>query len=207
MVTGAYTVMKPRPGVDPRFLSYHYLSFDQSKSLRFLYAGLRNTIRSSDFKNIHFSVPPYLEQQQIADYLDHETAEIDAFIADQQDLSELFQERWQSYLVHQIQTGGQSAAQLLGTEVAEWPHAPSDWEAMRLKSTIIDSQNGSWGSEPGLDSVTRRCIRVADFNKNSGRIHSANETERSYSLSQVKNLELQPGDLIIEKSGGAPQHQ
>lgn len=204
--TTEVTVLRPRDGVNQRFLSYVVQSatFRNPAISSMTGAGGLKRVSDSYIKDLHLPAPSIYEQQQIADYLDHETAEIDAFIADQKSLSELLQERWHSLLIHTVQIGAQGAARLCSTEVAEWPYVPHRWEKMRLKSTILDSQNGSWGSEPGVDSVTRRCIRVADFDKNSGRIHSANETERSYPLSQIKNLELQSGDLIIEKSGGGP---
>ena len=82
MITSAYTVMRSAPSCDPRFLAYAYLRFDQDKSLKHLYAGLRNTIRRQDFKNIRIPLPDLATQKMVADYLDRETAEIDAFIAD-----------------------------------------------------------------------------------------------------------------------------
>lgn len=191
----------PAKNTRPRYLFYLMHAIDLRPHIN---PGAVPNLSISSFLNTRVPVLEGCQQQQIADYLDHETAEIDAFIADQKSLSELLQERWHSLLIHTVQIGAQGAARLCSTEVAEWPYVPHRWEKMRLKSTILDSQNGSWGSEPGVDSVTRRCIRVADFDKNSGRIHSANETERSYPLSQIKNLELQSGDLIIEKSGGGP---
>ena len=47
----------------------------------------------SEMKNIVIPVPPSPEQQKIAAFLDHETAKIDALIAEQQRLIELLKER------------------------------------------------------------------------------------------------------------------
>lgn len=49
--------------------------------------------RWSAMKNISLPVPPELEQKMIADYLDHETAEIDAFVKDQTRFYGLLSER------------------------------------------------------------------------------------------------------------------
>lgn len=102
MVTGAYTVMKVNSDVCPRFLYYQYLSFDQEKSLRYLYAGLRNTIRMQDFKNVRLLIPSLEEQRAIADFLDRETAEIDAFIANQEELIALLEERRTAIITHAL---------------------------------------------------------------------------------------------------------
>lgn len=93
IVTGAYSVLKPRRDIDARFLHYHYLHYDSRKSLSYLYAGLRNTIRAQDFKNIQLALPPIELQRALADYLDHETAEIDALISELSASSDLLQER------------------------------------------------------------------------------------------------------------------
>lgn len=93
MVTSAYTVMRSAPSCDPRFLAYAYLRFDQDKSLKHLYAGLRNTIRRQDFKNIRIPLPDLTTQKLVADYLDRETAEIDAALAEHKHLRALLLER------------------------------------------------------------------------------------------------------------------
>ncbi len=158
MVTGAYTVMKPRPGVDPRFLSYHYLSFDQSKSLRFLYAGLRNTIRSSDFKNIHFSVPPYLEQQQIADYLDHETAEIDMFLSDLEALSRLNSERQQAYLDRTLARFKKVSDQLIPLKYCVRPNPTPRGHGRALPEKVTYLPMSAIGTFGPVDATLKRPV-------------------------------------------------
>ncbi|WP_157571426.1 restriction endonuclease subunit S [Kocuria rosea] len=93
MVTGAYTVTEVRDGFLPEFVAYHYLAFDQYKSYKGYYAGLRNTIRYSDFSNIPFLRPPKAEQQAIVERLNHETKEVNAAISDAQKSIALSKER------------------------------------------------------------------------------------------------------------------
>lgn len=93
MVTGAYTATRVREGFCPKFVAYHYQAFDQIKAYRRFYAGLRNTIRWSDFSNIPIATPPVEEQRQVADYLDTVTARIDAMIAKAQESIALMKER------------------------------------------------------------------------------------------------------------------
>ena len=102
MVTSAYTVMRSAPSCDPRFLAYAYLRFDQDKSLKHLYAGLRNTIRRQDFKNIRIPLPDLTTQKLVADYLDRETAEIDAFLEDLKQLKAYTAERARALLEHEL---------------------------------------------------------------------------------------------------------
>lgn len=143
-------------------------------------------------------------QFRIADYLDHETAEIDQFITGLKSLQDLSTERTEARMIQTIQTGEWSADDLIGTGIPEWPQAPTSWRHARLKSTIRDVRNGAWGEDPETDGEIRRCIRVADFSKASASIHNNAVTSRSYTQPQARYLSLETGDLIIEKSGGGP---
>ncbi len=106
-------------------------------------------------------LPPMHLQQQVADYLDHETAEIDAAISDQIALIGLLKER-QRVQKYRLATG-QTLATSLGTEVVRfWGELPLDWSLQKLQ-WHFDIGNGStpststaryWGQDgfPWLNS-------------------------------------------------------
>ena len=87
--------------------------------------------RWSEMKNILLPAPPAHEQQQIADYLDHETAEIDAFIADLHGAGELRKERWRS---------GRDRALAFGVS--------GDGGRTRKSATWFDVQRTDWSEGP-----------------------------------------------------------
>lgn len=62
----------------------------------------RRSISWNILKNLPVPVPPLEKQQQIAEFLDRETAEIDAFIADQQLFKELTFERNAALVEHEL---------------------------------------------------------------------------------------------------------
>jgi len=89
------TVLTPRE-MDPAYL-HHLLRSEpfQEEFYRYgsgIVADLWST-RWSAMKGIRLVVPPLVEQRRIAAFLDRETAEIDAFIADQEELIGLLAER------------------------------------------------------------------------------------------------------------------
>lgn len=185
--------------LDSQFLSYWSLRFP------FEYYSTDTALPSmtrSDIGSEPIDLPPLAIQQSIADYLDHETAEIDALISDQQEALELLSSRWESELVSCVQTGIDKETHT--TDVVTWPRAPQGWRQTRLKVTTTSVRNGAWGAEPEADETTVRCIRVADFDKIHGSVHDRNITTRSYPAAVVAESALHPGDLIIEKSGGGP---
>lgn len=200
------TVLRPGPMVDQRYLSYVLRSeaFRGPAISSMTGAGGLKRVDEQDMRAFKVRTPAIDEQRAIADYLDHETAEIDAFLADLQQAEELIDEHWKSSLIKFIQHGLDESAELVDTGVTTWPQAPTTWGYTRLKNTVDHSKNGSWGSEPFEDEVTVRCIRVADFDKESSKIHDLNPTERSYPSAVIQTQGLSAGDLLIEKSGGGP---
>ena len=74
-------------------------------------------------------------------------------------------------------------------------------QSYRLKWLFSNCKNGAWGNEPdGETDVV--CIRAADFEGTLGRLNRGNRTLRSIDSVTYEKLELQCGDIILEKSGG-----
>ena len=93
MITGAYTVLRPKEGFDKKFLYYFYLNIDNDKRMRPLYRGLRNTIPKESFFSFKTFVPPLQEQTAIAKFLDEKTALTDKSIMIKERQIELLKER------------------------------------------------------------------------------------------------------------------
>jgi len=88
-------VVRLRSGHDPRFWTYVLISsYESGNTRRFINqtTGIQN-IDSQRFYDQVFQVPPLETQQRIADYLDRETAEIDAAVADLDKYVELLEKR------------------------------------------------------------------------------------------------------------------
>lgn len=81
---------------DNKFMYWWTSSTAYKSQLQFHRVGASSSMQNlsySDFKSLDLAVPPFNEQQEIAAYLDHETAEIDAAIADARDAISLSRER------------------------------------------------------------------------------------------------------------------
>ncbi|MDW4571406.1 hypothetical protein R8Z57_01285 [Microbacterium sp. M3] len=92
IITSAYLALALR-NVDPRFMAYQFRAIDLMKVFYSMGGGLRQSIGFSDLKRLPVLTPPVEEQRAIADYLDRETAQIDAFIAKNEELITLLNER------------------------------------------------------------------------------------------------------------------
>jgi type I restriction enzyme S subunit len=97
-----------------------------------------------------FPVPPYDEQQAIADFLDRETAKIDALVEKKEQLIELLQEKRIALITHAVTKGLPAAAAAqagldpnvpLKDSGIEWlGQIPVHWEIRRLKN-VVDLRN------------------------------------------------------------------
>ena len=101
-VSAAYTVLSPRGTVDSFYFKYLFKSARYVQALQTTTDQLRDgqSIRYEQFALLPLPLPSVDEQREIARFLDRETAEIDAFIADQEELIALLLERrdsvWQA---------------------------------------------------------------------------------------------------------------
>ena len=71
----------------------------------------------------------------------------------------------------------------------------------RLKWVFSSCKNGAWGAEPDGENDTV-CIRAADFEGKLGRLNEGERTLRAIDPETYKKIALQPGDIVLEKSGG-----
>jgi len=83
-------------------------------------------------KGIGVPVPSSHEQERILQFLDHETAKIDALIAEQQRLIELLQEKRQAVISHAVTKGLNPHAPMKDSGVEWLGEVPEHWEVGAL---------------------------------------------------------------------------
>ena len=86
-------------------------------------------------------LPPFSEQQAIADYLDLETAKIDALVAKQKALIAVLQEKHTALVKHAVAKGLDPDAAMKDSGVEWLGGIPARWEVIRLKS-IAEMRSG-----------------------------------------------------------------
>ena len=144
-------------------------------------------ISSTSVANYAIPLPPLETQQRIADYLDRETAEIDAAVADLDRYVELLEQR-RLFTVDEVLNSNEAVT--------------SEWTEMSLKFVIRERFVGDWGGEPGTAEVDSVCVRVADFDRPTNTVNDQVPTTRSYSRAKYEAKRLQHHDILVERSGG-----
>ena len=144
IVSPAYVVVRLRKNDSPSY--FHYLlrtpSFAKEAERRsYGIASDMWSLRPEHFKLIHSCIPEYIEQKQIARFLDWKTAQINQFIRNKQQLIELLREQKQN-IINQTVTRGLDPNVKLKPSGVEWiGDIPEHWEPRRLK-TIADTVLG-----------------------------------------------------------------
>ena len=85
------------------------------------------------FVNFLYAMPSYIEQQKIANFLDHETAKIDTLIDKQQQLIKLLKEKRQAVISHAVTKGLNPNAPMRDSGVEWLGEVPEHWIVKRLK--------------------------------------------------------------------------
>jgi len=122
----------PTSAAEYRFVQY-WLTANYA-SIRNLAGGdLRDGLNLQHVKSVGMPLPPVTEQKAIADFLDGETAEIDAFIRDQEELVRLLGERRRATISNAISKGLDTNATMKESGVAWIGSVPSTWEVANIR--------------------------------------------------------------------------
>lgn len=80
IITSAYTVLVGKYELDMKYYFYYFLEQNRNKSLLANSKTLRSTMTFDLFSQLQLPVPTIVEQQNIAEYLDTKTVQIDLII-------------------------------------------------------------------------------------------------------------------------------
>jgi type I restriction enzyme S subunit len=101
-------------------------------------------------KAILVAYPSRLEQEQITNFLDHETAKVDTLIDKQQKLIKLLKEKRQAVISHAVTKGLNPDTPMRDSGVARLGEVPRHWKMVPLKYLC----NFSGGGTPSKDNLS-----------------------------------------------------
>ena len=134
-VSAAYTVLTPTPLAEPRFFRWLLKSERYIQALQVSVDQLRDgqSIRYGDFAKIDLPLAPPDVQRRIADYLDRETATIDALIERQASLKTKLMEFREQLISHLTAEGLDAGVELVETG-ADWlTQVPRHWQIVSAR--------------------------------------------------------------------------
>lgn len=169
------------------------------------------SMTQEDLGNVHFGSPSYEEAENIAAFLDYETARIDRLIAQQQRLMELLKEKRQALISHAVTKGLNPDAPLKESGIEWLGQVPEHW-IHNFKLGAVAEQNrgsfvnGPFGSDLLSNELTQEGVPVIYIRdvKPSGYYRKSTECVTPQKAKQLNVCKVEPGDVLVAKVGSPP---
>ena len=129
-----------------KFLFYVFAGEQAYKGLGKM--GTQLNLNTDTVGDIKVALPKSIEDiQNIINFLDHETAQIDTLIAKQEKLIELLKEKRQAVISHAVTKGLNPDVAMKDSGVEWLGKVPEHWVVAQLKFNMLDIQTGPFGSQ------------------------------------------------------------
>jgi type I restriction enzyme S subunit len=187
---------------DPRWATYLFLSESTRQRIS---ATVRSATRShqraevADVTKLWHAVPSKAEQENIANFLDRETARIDALIEKKRRLIELLQEQRAAIITRAVTRGLDPHAPMKNSGVEWLGEIPAHWDVRRLKFLArVPLKYGASESADLDDPELPRFIRITDIT-DQGQLRD--DTFKSLPEDVAQEFLLADGDILLARSG------
>lgn len=172
----ASCVLPANKNMNFKFAFYEFLACKPALLVSAIGGGQPN-ISQDVIRKQKIAIPPLLEQNIIATYLDKKCSEIDNVISAQQKRIALLQELKQSVITHAVTKGLNPNVEMDATEEDWINRLPASWGKAKLKY-YIHLVNGRAYSQPELLSEGKyKVLRVGNFFTNDTWYYSNMELE------------------------------
>lgn len=145
--------VRPAPTIDGRFL-YYVLPTPLSLLNEFTYSTTVKHLSSFDVLKIHLPFPPLVRQRAIADYLDRETARLDALVAAKERVLGLLAEKRRALISRAVTRGLDPRAALRDSGIPWLGEIPAHWETERTRWLFKERDQRSTTGEEELLTVS-----------------------------------------------------
>jgi type I restriction enzyme, S subunit len=199
--TGFAVVRSKRERLDASYCKYALLTPEfigevVSRSVGISYPA----INASDLGNIEVCIPPLSKQRQIAEYLDRETAKIDALIAAKKRLLELLAEKRRSLITHAVTRGLKADVPMQDSGIKSLGDIPAHWNIEHLKYHLFNIEQG-WSPQSDnfpADLDEWGVLKVGAVN---GWDFNSNENKRIPPELEIPlEYEIRSGDILVSRA-------
>ena len=209
LVSPDYLVLRPNEDVSASYLTYMFKSRwfvgEMTRRLRGIGSTEQGNVRtprinSDDLGLISIKIPTPTRQQTIADYLDRETARIDALIEKKHRQVKLLEERFNAEglnIISGVSTDFESSSNKSGSVngSSEWLPLKLAWFLKTGSGTTPTSGTANYYSEDGIPWVTTAELREDVILKTSMGV--TDEARRNFSALKV----FPPGTVLVAMYG------
>ncbi|OIN01538.1 hypothetical protein BFR57_05995 [Idiomarina sp. MD25a] len=195
-LAGYHTIIvRPVGNVFPRFFAYVFHSEEFRNQIRLLVKGVKVlSISQNILKSTSVWLPTKGEQQKIAQFLDYETAKIDALIDEQKRLIELLKEKRQAVISHAVTKGLNPDVPMKDSGVEWLGEVPEHWTIGKINHLVSSVSNGTTAAQIDESLDTLAITRIETIS--TGQINY----EKVGYIENTKCIEpflLQKGDILF----------
>jgi type I restriction enzyme S subunit len=201
IVSPAYTVLKAKLKINPKFFHYQMRTeFYKNYSRRFSYGIVNARLRLYyvHFKRMYSIVPPLEVQNSIVAYLDKKNSEIDKFIRNKERLVELLELNRQRKIFDAITKGIDKNIELKESGFPWIGLTPKHWELKKVKSFASHVQRGS---SPTYVNESELVV-ISQASMSSGFIDDAKFKYQAKAKIEHFKGRLFKDDVLLASTGG-----
>lgn len=178
-------VLTPSPEIDGRFLYYVTVEprFRQLGQASMTGAAGQQRVAEDFVRDFRIEVPPLGKQRAIADYLDRETARIDALIAAKERVLTLLAEKRRALITRAVTRGLDPNAPLRDSGIPWLGEIPAHWDRAQLRRFMQSITSDSRGWAEHYSDSGSLFIRIGNLTRESVRLD----------LSDAKHVEVPEG--------------
>ncbi len=200
------TTLRPKPGINGKFIKRLF----ESPFLKARFAVSANGLTRVGLSqyaidNTVVPVAPIDEQNTIAAFLDHETARIDALVAEQKRLIELLKEKRQAVISHAVTKGLDPNVPMKDSGVEWLGEVPAHWRITRMKYVLDQNEGIQIGPFGGmlkeLSHLETGYKVYGQENTISGDFSLGSRWLEKDQYKDLANYILRPGDLVLTRKG------
>jgi type I restriction enzyme S subunit len=159
-------------------------------------------LSGSSLAQVQVPLAPLEAQQAIADYLDRETAQIDAFIAKNEELIALLAERRTATITSALTSGLEENPD--GHDGRWFGAIPAHWESMPLRYLLRRIEQGvSPQTEGGLAEGAHQFGVLKSGCVNAGIYRPTEHKLLPAEFNFDRSLLVRPGDLVVNRASGS----
>jgi type I restriction enzyme S subunit len=199
-------VLTPARDLDGRFLYYITVSptFRRLGEASMTGAAGQKRVTEDFVRDFRIMVPSVLEQRAIADYLDTETARLDALVAAKERVLELLIEKRRALIARTVTRGLDSRAAVRDSGIVWLGEIPADWETRRAAWLFRERDERGEGELPLLEVSINAGVVLREFSEQ--RIESTAADFNTYKVARRGDIAFNKMRMWQGAVGVAPQN-
>ncbi|WP_201551115.1 restriction endonuclease subunit S [Psychrobacter sp. DD43] len=202
---GYHTVIaRPFDRQCSRFYAYLMDSKEIRTQIRHMVKGVKVfSITQAILKGVEIWLPSLDERQTIANFLDHETAQIDTLIDKQQTLIQLLKEKRQAVISHAVTKGLNPDAPMKDSGVEWLGEVPEHWETWKLSYAFNSIGSGTTPSTSDDNSFNGTVPWVTTGELRENVITDTLKKVSTLTMKKYSALKIHPSGSVVIAMYGA----